>query len=554
MKFNLFLVLLFLSTAAWSQQQSILFFDTNKNPKEIAVARAQASKKGLKLLVYPSGSKEYKAFNEEEVLALVQGHKIKSVVLSGHNGGTDYSGDLTQVSVGQVLSVLEKSGNASEVDALYLLGCNTGNKSKLLFWKSALPSLNFIAGYDGTAPLGHVQSGLDFFGDLLNKQEQLVKQTNAQELKRRLESVRSVNAGPTSILTCTDNNEYLFMGKRKGSERFGVMNSKECTSKLSEFNTKFLPGVREYWSGDKEPDHNTGKGFLYEAYVYFRQNEHCFGKGDGLMNFGDSHALDGDTLLQLRFNKDFNKNGLKYYGPIYQEALGDMEEFLTDPQKFMARKSVEYQKAIEDIDKILNDPELKNKMSKFISETNREISRIKSHPVIQDCMHQRGNIARCTQFEKEFDRLNVLEEKVAKIDSLEEDLKSAQEGRKTDLNQMANYDMSRHKSDVETAEFQESLKVLRKISGKPEEVTRKELNYLAHNLYKSMSGFSQAITKARRVSEDLFNMGPDYPFSWHEVTPLPIERPNEYVTLEHHQNSGVFTTLPEITPVLKYME
>jgi hypothetical protein len=369
--FNLILLSLFSLAQA---QDKILFIDLNDGKTEIAAAKRVAQAKGKELIVYPQQGEQFKY---EDLKSIIEKNSFSSLCLSGHNGGNSYGGATGNVDVGELMSAIDSSPSHNSIEGLYLLGCNSTNKAKIFFWKEALPNLKFIAGYDGSAPLSSNANGVKYFEDALGKQSQIASAKNAQTLKQLMTTLNSVNNFESAVYAnCGPlKKEYLYLPRRTGPERFGEFSSKECVSKINDFKTKYLETIKKYWSGELEPTlQNPSSGFLKEAYVFMRQNEHCF-EDEDLFGF------DGDQLLFLRFNQAFNENYFEYYKNQLQSYLDELNEFTTDTTGFLNKIKEGEKLALEKLLDIQANPQ---KYQPFIDAQKKKIQQEKKAFLVAD--------------------------------------------------------------------------------------------------------------------------------------------------------------------------
>lgn len=512
---NLFSIsLLILSLAVTAQEkktETILFIELNQNPKEIAVAKKVAKEKGMNLVVLPVVGKPGDPIElEKQVTDFLTSNKINSLVLSGHNGGDSYSGDQGKrsISVGKITSILEQSGSQNDLTSLYLLGCNSANKAKIFFWKSALPNLKFIAGYDGTAPLGHIQSGLSYFEDALRKQKEIVKTSDEAKLKELLSGLKFVGSHPTSVYACTpEDKEFLLMGKRKGTERYGKFDTAECSTKVKDFYSTYKNEIQDYWLATKEPTAlSPSNGFLKDAYVFLRQNEHCFKEADG--NEG-MDIVSPDALLFLRFNKDFNWSFATYYRPLFEDFKKDLDLMINDPEA-VAKKFAESASAHNAKVKAQkeNPAALKRMMTEEMQKNKAKMDELLAkNPGLKQCMETTPS---CPRFKYEKAELSELDEYSYSLQDLET-MNRLNEERPSDVEGYIKQ-LKSHSDELK------ALKIgVEKMITQPDKLTRKEMLEVGHKLnafYWIQSGNLAAVRKVMGYNEQVD--GELTPFSWHE--------------------------------------
>jgi hypothetical protein len=508
--FNL-IVLLGLSTA-WAQEK-ILFLDLNKGKTEIAAAARVAKAKGQELIVYPTGGKY---FDMEEFKGILEKNTFNSLCLSGHNGGNVYSGENGSVNVAELISAVGSSSSHETIEGLYLLGCNGANKAKIFFWKEGLPNLKFLAGYDGTAPLSTNPNGVKYFEDALKKQSQISSAKNTETLKQLMLSLSSVNQFETAVYaTCApEKKEYLYLPRRSGKERFGEFNSKECVDKIHEFKTKYLPEVKKYWAGDLEPTtQNPSSGFLKDAYVFTRQNEHCFGDEE-LIGF------DGDQLLFLRFNKAFNESYFEYYKEQLKAYLDELNQFTSNTAAFLKMIETEEKRVLAELEDFINNPA---KYRPVIEGEKKKVQQqkkamLEKDPAFARCMA--NPTASCASMEAKFQAYYQLEDHLFSLNGIEDQVKE-----KVIRLKERNYSSIAYYAKNEN--LPKLKKLLEKGISSPSQMTRKDVMELSH-LRNEIPAFSDVVGVSGRTQfYELEEMsGYVFPFSWHErIAGRPVEPP-----------------------------
>jgi hypothetical protein len=508
------LILLSFFTQAWAQEK-ILFVDLNKGKTEIAAARRVAKAKGKELIVYPSEGEEFKL---ENLKTIITGNSFSSLCLSGHNGGNSYGGETGSVDVGELMSAIASSPSHQTIEGLYLLGCNGANKNKIFFWKEALPNLKFIAGYDGSAPLSSNANGVKYFEDALGKQSQITASKNAQILKQLMTTLNSVNNFESAVYASCGplKKEYLYLPRRSGSERFGEFSSQECVAKIHVFKSNYLETIKKYWSGELEPTlQNPSSGFLKDAYVFMRQNEHCFADED-LMGF------DGDQLLFLRFNNAFNENYFEYYKDQLTSYLNELNQFTDNTEAFLAKIKAEEIIILKKLEDIIANPGI---YQPIIDQEKKKINQnrkamLDADPVFARCMSGVNAQQSCERFESKFLRYYQFEDQIFALDNYEEEIR----------NKMARIKLL----DVDSLSYyskkEETLKLkqlIEKSIAQPSKITRKEIMEMSH-LRLGMPSFSEVVgVSSRSYFQNLENInGYNFPFSWHErIEGKPVEPP-----------------------------
>lgn len=149
------LFLLLLSTNAWAD---ILFVDLNNSASEVTEARAEARRRGERLVVLPQSSTT-ESFEQQIRNALTAQTNAKktfsTVILSGHYARQKFYGDSGEIPFGRLSAVFKDpqfSNIRKGVDSLLLWGCYTARPRAIADWKALLPGTQMLAGFNFAAP------------------------------------------------------------------------------------------------------------------------------------------------------------------------------------------------------------------------------------------------------------------------------------------------------------------------------------------------------------------------------------------------------------------
>lgn len=531
------LIFLFVALPAWSKDKpkAMLFIDTNDGKTEIAVARQMAEARGQKLIVFPVNEEDYNTEidKNENLIDLLKEAEITSVTLSGHNGGSDFSGTKTKVSTSQMLDLLDKSGAKQSVKSLYLLGCNGGNKAKLFFWKGGLPDLKFIMGYDGSAPLSKDVEGVEFYEDVLKKEDSILGQINAADLQVCLQDLKNVNMYSASLLVNCKEDDYVFLSKRPEDEKFGKLDTKECAQKNNEFKEKYLKEIMLYWSGEKEIPADTATGFLREAYTYFRQNEHCFGGGDDV----SAYDMDGDSMLFLLFNKNFNKNALKYYRPLLSEFLAELEQVMNSPEAFRKQELKKHELVLKKLKAFKSKPNiLDKKVAIELKAIKAQMDKISSNPLVKSCEEQMTSVQQCMSVIKELVLLVSLKDQKKEIENYKAELENSINKVSAKIEVLE----STRLTPEALATYAPLKENVLKLLNSPDSVTRKDLMGLDHMIagYYPFDSFTQKTIAVYAMAAGISSLDSKaFPFSWHDFDQEhKIEEPWVYGSVDYLRN------------------
>ena len=372
MKAIVFLAVLALPILAQAQcnkpvdpKKVILFIDTNNSEPEIATAQKAACSRGEKLVVVPKNYQEYSRytaaiesasraisrctsnceplqtrFNEayqnletfkssqkstrdatKEALdeLKAQNAKLKTFMISGHDGGGSFGGSKGSFSRHELSTLMKDYEDINEVQSLMLLGCYTGVQKEIIEWKNIFKDARLIAGYDGSAPLSDKPLGHQYISEILLKEPQLLAQADQKRLqayaRANIKSLFQMNTA--MYLSCgpeEGGSEFYYASKAK-TKQFTPYDINECMKKGDEIDA-LAAKISLYESGELEPPTNTSSGELRQLYNQSRALEHCveiLGRGPNVNN-----------VFNLLFYEGVKKN----FGKFYESDLADVEKVL----------------------------------------------------------------------------------------------------------------------------------------------------------------------------------------------------------------------------------
>jgi hypothetical protein len=354
------------------ESKVMLFVDTNYSDKEIVVAQKAACSRGERLVVVP---KEYKSYTkiiqryeqaqknadrcssrssncskqEKDLEAVTtelhnfntarpslnqeirsqltelkeQKAQIENFTISGHDGGGSFGGYKGSFNRQELLELMEEFPEVNAVKAVMLLGCYTGVQKEIMEWKAIFPDAKLIGGYDGSAPLSDRPMGHYYLEDLLLKEKEFLKQTDAKKVNDfALKNIRGLNELNAAIyLDPQCDEDYYFASKNRG-DKFRSLNTRECQEKRAELD-KMSQRYHLYYSGEIEPPQNPSSGELRNMYDTARSLEHCI----ELNNI----SLNVSNLFNLRFYEAVKSNFANYY----KDDLKKAEEYINsiDPKE-----------------------------------------------------------------------------------------------------------------------------------------------------------------------------------------------------------------------------
>lgn len=498
----------------------ILFVDLNYSKQEIQVAQKAAKEKGDTLIIIPEKGKLY---DHNEFKRLVHEKSFKSLIISGHSGGDVFQGgeflvnDTTgtkkenRVKIEDILSALDNS-KSDKLESLYLIGCYTANKSKIAFWKTALPDLKFIAGFDKEAPLSAQPAAQKYLYELMKKEEAIKNSSSSQNLKLLLNGIDVLKIVNTSLYIKCQDEDYNYVPL--SSKKFTQLDSSQCAELIGDFRKNYLQEVRKYLSGELEPTAaSTKAGPLRKAYSLARQAEHCY----DLDTQKVLPELNPDSLFHLLFNKGFNESFSRFYKTDIEQAIEDAESGLRhdaelavapngSSSSYVMSGIMQFIDQRKEIEATLENPA-------FDQLVNQEFQQMKSdkdnlankNPGLDDCVLWNRNCNFPPSLIRKYAALHQMQWRFTSEDKSKSPAEIIREKLKSESNRLS---PSFQPSGLTT----DNISIMKKMVNNPETVTRKDIiileKTLRHNrfLTPALENFKHAIGRAYQLS-------PDFPFS-----------------------------------------
>lgn len=290
--------------AAEAARADILFIDLNNGPGEIAAAQRAAQKRGEKLIIYKGTPNQTQTDLEEDLtrkLSELKGQKVSlsSVVVSGHDGNGHFFGLNGEISSESLNQSFKKSEMGDNVRSLMLWGCYTGTPGALeQHWKKAMPNVNMVAGFEGSAPANTQAASANLLQDALEKEKMLSQLKDENAVQKALKQLKGGQI-TTSALCVGDkwasNTDKFDIEKRK----------QECTGKFLE-DPKiqrydcYLKGKPECQNVPKD----TQSGEMRQIYNFLQSNSIC----DEVLRAQSRNFPSRDTALRLIFFENIRRN------------------------------------------------------------------------------------------------------------------------------------------------------------------------------------------------------------------------------------------------------
>ena len=507
MHLNKFVYFLLFSFSQFVYSKEVLFIDLNSATDEVAAARKAAIENGDTLVVIPPKGALY---SHEEFLKLIKEKSFKSLIISGHSDGSNYEGNdgKNKVKIEDILQALDQ-GKTEEIESLYLMGCYTSNKSKIAFWKHALPQLKFLAGFDIDGPLKTQPAAHKFLYDLIKNEKRIIGTPTYQELAQLLSGIDVLKIVNASLYISCQEEDYNYVSQLPSQKRLTKLSVSECAEQVGLFRKNFLEEVRLYWEAKKEPTHlNPKDGILRKAYSTARQAEHC----RDLDSREFMNEIDPDKLFFLLFNKAFNENFSRYYKSLIEEALFDAELAHANPEEYVEKRIKDTKERDQKIDLLLGNPH-------FHKMVDAELAKLKNK---QENLEKKfPTIINCYKFNRECNFPNsILKQYVALHSTLKYNSKEYHEW----LGLLKNSDQASIPLHDLTKMDRTKIDIIKKMSTSPQDVTRQDIVTLVE-AFKTQGHLTPALEELRNKLNKAYELSEMFPFSWYDYTGGEIESP-----------------------------
>lgn len=351
--------------------KSILFFDLNFAPSEIAAARTAAAALGETLLLYPQRTQAQqdaieKGYREtvsvgqqlakcqrvpaadctdlsEKLLAAqtrvtelvekiqrldpqsllsitaelsAQNVRITDIVFSGHSGGTGFfMGLFGNLSVDDLVLATQRHPEIfSDLQSVLLWGCYSGTLDSLTeYWQKKLPSVKGFFGYRNRAPLGIRESSGRLLKSYLLHEAKFLAAPNikiAHQIFRGLDLVADLDA--TAL---TGDYYYSYDQVGKVSDMLKV---------CQDFDSKLLDKYNCYNLGqpgcENPPANHLGP--LRELYSFLQVNRHCA----TILQQKYGHLPTPDYIIRLIYMDTVKANFEKWHKSDFQSFADYADE------------------------------------------------------------------------------------------------------------------------------------------------------------------------------------------------------------------------------------
>jgi hypothetical protein len=247
-----------------------------------------------------------------------QSLRPSAVILSGHDGNSNYTGTFGSLNVKQFTEVMGE--RATDVRSVYLWGCYTSTPAEILSsWKVATPNVSVITGFEGKGPSPKWPQNMAYLEDVLVKEKRLLAEADGKKI---VELVRSANSfNQMSTATCVGD-VYVTPTKVQSMQEI-------ATSCMQPVPDKIKTQIKNYQclrhattANCSEPPNDTGHSELREFYSYIQSHKHCIDINPDVYR----ELPMTDEVLNLIFYRQIVKNFERNYGDI----LFELNELLAE--------------------------------------------------------------------------------------------------------------------------------------------------------------------------------------------------------------------------------
>ena len=358
----------------------MLFIDTNLSLKEVEVAKKGACDRGERFILHPDGEladkarrtfynyltkeeyynnkckestpacdrletevdklkdqmndydfEEYRMSPEniKKVVASVKEQKasISTLIVSGHDGGGEISGDyisgsFTKNEFFEIYEDVYGAEGKNDLHSILLWGCYTGTYSEASAWKEQFPKAKAIVGFYDSAPLATRPASADLMLDFLQKEHELYAVEDEKELKKSIQNLKSILYTQPGILinACHDEEIYYSHFQDGNQRKTFYLTPKDadaqCRLIQDEWKDKSYT-FNSYMEGSRDIPDNIRGSDIRVIYGLVRQNEKCF---------KDNLSVDANKVGLLLFYNGVRENFTEKYAAELEAAQKEIDE------------------------------------------------------------------------------------------------------------------------------------------------------------------------------------------------------------------------------------
>jgi hypothetical protein len=227
--------------------------------------------------------------------------QLSSLIISGHHSKYFFGDNSSELDYEKLEETFNNHPEAiKNLKSIYLWGCYTLTKKRVVFWKRVVPSAYILSGWDDSAPKEDKKLDHEALYKLLvNEQKESLK----TDLKKSISFFNSITGVKQSSHTICIGSNYI---NNKGDQNITDF-LKSCSPEEIEKFKKNLEIVEEYRKASSkefaEVPKSTASSILREIYNYGRKIEHC----------DEFVETELNKLIFLIFDKQVRKNIAKYF-------------------------------------------------------------------------------------------------------------------------------------------------------------------------------------------------------------------------------------------------
>lgn len=265
---------------------TILVFNLNDNSSTVEQIHNYAQNNDEQVIVYPN--KEVDSIDKlslRKIIDQLKNENIETLIISGHYAPGSFSGKNGEIRQTDFLNKLkEYDALTSSIQHLILRGCYTTRINEVLSkseWRSSLPNLKYISGYDGRAWSSENQYSQEFVFDALQLKQSFINSQTPEQAIASFKGIRHFDKSSLAIWFKTSDNEYYMTSETLEQNKSLLdFNKIKKTCRLNApFHVKYTGLLEKYdqgiLAGFERPPADTDIGELRKVYEWLLNNQHC---------------------------------------------------------------------------------------------------------------------------------------------------------------------------------------------------------------------------------------------------------------------------------------
>lgn len=212
----------------------------------------------------PTLISEFKKLKDQKV-------SLSALVVSGHDGNAHFFGENANFNEEELREAFKKNSPlGDQIRSLMLWGCYTANIASISKnWKTMLPNVELIAGFDGSAPAGYQIGSSTYLQDVLTQEKRLTQIKDKKILQKNFKALKNVREMTAAL--CVGDSYVTNQVSLSLSEMYGM-----C-SKIDYNRIKEIYECYKNASSPRcaNPPENTSNSELRSIYNQLQQTIHC---------------------------------------------------------------------------------------------------------------------------------------------------------------------------------------------------------------------------------------------------------------------------------------